>query len=86
MLVGVEAKQNFEANITQNRGPKKGNTSEEKGFGNFGYNSGYNCNENLGDNGYRGGYGNSGFTGYAFGSNAQYRGYQGDNKKVRCGN
>lgn len=79
MLVGVDVKQNFEANIGQNRGLKKGNTSEEKGFGNFGYNSSYNCNENLGNNGYRGGYGNSSFAGNVFGTNAQYRGYQCDN-------
>lgn len=86
MLVGVDVKQNFEANIAQNKGPKKGNTSEEKGFGNFRYNSGYGCNENLGNNGYRGEYGNSGFVGNAFGTNAQHIGYQGDNKKVRRGN
>lgn len=86
MLIGMDMKQNFEANIAHNRGPKRGNMSRGKVFGNFGYNSGYDYNENFGNNGYRGGYGNSGFSGNAFGTNAQHRGYQGDNQRGGGGN
>ena len=41
MLAGVDMKKIFEANYAQNRGVKKGNMSGGRGFGSYGYNSGF---------------------------------------------
>ena len=81
MLVGMDVKQNFEANFAKNRRLKRGNMLGGKGFGNFGSGSGYGYNEKSGNNDHRGGYGNSSYSGNAFGTNAQHRGYQGDNQR-----
>ena len=76
MLANMDVKQNFKVNIAQNRGPKKGN----KSVGSYGYSSGYVNNGNFYNNGYKGGYTSSSFIGNAFGSNSQFRGFQGDNQ------
>ncbi|KAL9427084.1 hypothetical protein AB3S75_033803 [Citrus x aurantiifolia] len=84
MLANTDVKQNFEANLTYNRGYKKGNMSGGRGFGGFGYNHGYGNNGNSNSNGYKGGYnGGSGFnanSGSAYGTNYQFKAYQGDNQ------
>ncbi|KAH9668128.1 retrovirus-related pol polyprotein from transposon RE1 [Citrus sinensis] len=60
MLAGTDMKNNFEPNFAQNRGPKKGNMFNGKGFGSYGYNSGSGNNYNSGfsNNGhYKGNFG-----------------------------
>ncbi|KAL9443488.1 hypothetical protein AB3S75_016782 [Citrus x aurantiifolia] len=85
MLANTDVKQNFEANLTYNRGYKKGNMSGGRGFGGFGYNHSYGNNGNNNSNGYKGGYnGGSGFntnSGSAYGTNYQFKAYQGDNQR-----
>ncbi|KAL9451669.1 hypothetical protein AB3S75_013273 [Citrus x aurantiifolia] len=84
MLANTDVKQNFEANLAHNRGYKRGNMSGGKGFGGFGYNSGYGNNGNINSVGYKGGYGGSGFNtnnGNAYGTNHQFKAYQGDNQR-----
>ncbi|KAL9432711.1 hypothetical protein AB3S75_027685 [Citrus x aurantiifolia] len=79
ILSGMDVKQNFEANLPQNKGFKKGNFSGGRGSGNYNYFTGI---DNAG-NGYRGGYGRSGFIGNGSGnsSNSQLRGFQSDNQR-----
>ena len=62
MLSGIDVKYNFEANLAQNRGFKKGNFSSDRGSKNHNYFFGF---DNAGNfrNSYRGGYGRSGFIG-----------------------
>ena len=85
MLANIDVKQNFKANLTYNRAYKKGNMSGGRGFGGFGYNHGYGNNGNSNSNSYKRGYnGGSGFhanSGSAYGTNYQFKAYQGDNKK-----
>ncbi|KAH9782940.1 retrovirus-related pol polyprotein from transposon RE2 [Citrus sinensis] len=84
MLANTDVIQNFEANLAYNKGYKMGNMSGGRGFGSFGYNSGYGNSGNSNSNGYKGGYGGSGFnanSGNAYGSNNQFKAYQGDNQR-----
>ncbi|KAH9769752.1 retrovirus-related pol polyprotein from transposon RE2 [Citrus sinensis] len=84
MLANTDVKQNFEANLAYNRGYKRGNMLGGRGFGGFGYNSGYGNNGNSTSNSYKGGYGGSGFnanSGNAYGTNNQFKAYQGDNQR-----
>ena len=48
MLTGMDVKNNFEANFAQNRGPKKGNIFNGKGFGGYGFNTGSGNSYNTG--------------------------------------
>ena len=79
MLASMDVKQNFEANLVQNRRPKKGFVSGGKNFGGYGYNLG-----NTGGYGYSGYKGN--FGGNQYGVNFQQRGYPGDNPRNGGGN
>ena len=81
MLVGMDVKNNFEANFAQNRGPKKENMFNGKGFGGYGYNTGSG-------NGYNTGFGNDGYYKGNFsidsaivGFNTQFKGYQSSNQR-----
>ena len=81
ILASTDMKNNFEANFAQNRGPKKGNMFNGKGFGGYGYNSGSGNNYNSGfsNNGhYKGNFGTE-FAGTGF--NKQFKGYQSSNQR-----
>ena len=81
MLTGTNMKNNFKVNFAQNRGSKKGNMFNGKGFGGYGYNSGSENNYNSGfsNNGhYKGNFGTE-FAGTGF--NNQFKGYQSNNQR-----
>ena len=75
MLAGVDMKNNFEANYAQNRGVKKGNISGGRGFGGYGYNSGF------GNGGYYKGNFGTESAGGGTGFNSQFKGYQSGNQR-----
>ena len=84
MLVGMDVKQNFEANLVQNKGFKKGFTSGSKNFGGYRYNLGFENTGNYRYGGYKGNSGGAGANGGNMsGVNFQQRGYSGDNKRNR---
>ncbi|KAH9762149.1 retrovirus-related pol polyprotein from transposon RE2 [Citrus sinensis] len=82
MLSGMDVKHNFEANLAQNRGFKKGNFSGGRGSGNHNYLTGLDNAGNFRNN-YRGGYGRSGFFGNGSVNNLnnQFKGFQSDNQR-----
>ncbi|GAY50272.1 hypothetical protein CUMW_125360 [Citrus unshiu] len=75
MLAGMDVKHNFEANLVQNRGFKKGFISGGKNFGGYGYNPGFGNTGYYGFGGYKGNSGGAGVNGgNSSGVNFQQRG------------